>query len=127
MRLPEMTTQRWLVAVAGVVAITGLVMWGLISLQGSNYHLAAERCAEYAEGYANPRFPATYGEGGFGSCYGGRWDDYSNRVEADIRSHYGDWSYLREKADSYRGLSQKYARSSATPWRQIPVGPPPGQ
>jgi hypothetical protein len=61
---------------------------------------------------------------GMESCYGVRWDNYSETIRADRNAHWIDKSYMRSKAGYYKKLQRKYERASSRPWVPIRLDPP---
>lgn len=118
MRLPKIRPRH----LAPALLVTALAAWAVLSWRAMVYGVAAERYAEYAVGYASAD---SFDERGFTTCYGQRWDDFSERVvEADIRAHARDRAYRDEQAARYDRLRRKYERAARAPWRHLLLDPP---
>jgi hypothetical protein len=97
MRLPRMTTRRWMIAVAVVALLTGMAIE--LRLRRVRFHAMA---AHYRDKEFNPQFPyisITYKE----------WESLNRR-----------WPSLRPH---YVAMRKKYEFAERYPW--LPVAPDP--
>jgi hypothetical protein len=99
MRLPRMTTRRWIALVA-VVAM---------AIEATQMRQRVAICRERAE------FMATLGD------YYERYLDYANRIGPEQAGDLGSRSARRR--DFFRGRERSFRRAAFRPWLPIPPDP----
>lgn len=116
---------RWVPPILLAVGLAGLMFWSRARSRErlEDYSTAVNRYGEYARAYA--RFADKKGEGYLmETCYGGRWDRYSDEIYQDVQSRSDDESYLREKSAHFARLRKKYETATANPEAEITLDPP---
>lgn len=99
-----------------------ITYFGCVLLEKSEaYREAAGRYAEYAEAYDPP--PGSQYVA-FSSCYGERWDAFTEAVRMDIVKQSGDKRHRQHRANRYRSLASCYRKAASRPWRGLPTVPP---
>jgi hypothetical protein len=118
---PRLRLRTLLIAVAVATGVATMVWYVRLVMRAESYGLAAERYAEYATGYESSE---SFTGRGFSSCYGRHWEDYSEEVLQELRTHAADRAYRDARAAHYRGLERKYIKAAEEPWHPIPLDPP---
>jgi hypothetical protein len=106
----------------GAAALVALLGFGMrCAEQAESHRTAAGRYDEYAKNYK----AAAEGKGSmWTSCYGGRWDDYTERVRRDIHSHPRESEYLQQKAAHYEKLRDRHEKAAGRPDPALSPEPP---
>jgi hypothetical protein len=86
------------------------------------HRVAAGRYDEYAKAYQSF---ADHHSIPMSTCYGQKWDSYSNRVWNDIQSHARDKAYIAGKAALYDRLRRQSEQAAAGPSLPDEPDPPP--
>lgn len=88
-----------------------------------NFSTAVNRYDQYARAYAAfaEKKPFIVE-----SCYGNRWDRYSDEILKDLQVRSGDVDYLMNRADHFATLKVKYETAVAHPEATISLDPPLG-
>ena len=111
MRLPRMTTRRWMV----VVAVIGLLVGGGVRLKRRrDYFLSLAR--SHAQ-----KMPSSTAEG---KALRSRFGSTSRMSGEEILLLSRDFDRLRNRADHHAALRRKYERAARYPWMSVEPDPP---
>jgi hypothetical protein len=111
MRLPRMTTRRWMIVVA-VVSL--LISGGLRLKQRRDYFLSLAR--SHAQ-----KMPSSTAEG---KALKSRFGSTSGMRGEEILFLRRDFDRMMDRADHHAGLVQKYHRAARYPWLPVEPDPP---
>ena len=103
MRLPRMTTRRWMIAVAAIGLMIG---GGVVLKQRRDYFLSLAQSHQKEVASSTARGNALKSR--FGGTLG-------MTVEEITRLH-GDYDRMMDRADHHASLARKYERAARYPW-----------
>ncbi len=86
-----------------------------------DFSTAVNRYDDYARAYAHF---AEKKDHLFETCYGGKWDSYSQKIYRDLQARSADIDYLREKSAHFAKLHDKYQGAVTHPEAEISLDPP---
>jgi hypothetical protein len=111
MRLPRMTTRRWMV----VVAVVGLLISGWVRLkQRRDCFLSMARSHER-------KMPSSTAEG---KALRSRFGSTSGMSGEEILLLRRDFDRMMDRADHHAALVRKYHRAARYPWLSVEPDPP---
>jgi hypothetical protein len=111
MRLPRMTTRRWMVA----VVMIGLMIGGGVWLKQRRHYflsLAQSHQKEVASSTAR------------GQALKSRLSTTSGMSDEDIMHLYRDYTRMMDRADHHAAMARKYERAARYPWLLVEPDPP---
>ena len=113
MRLPRMTTRRWIVAVA--VAVIGLTIGGGVWLkQRRDYFLSLAQSHQKEVDSSTAR----------GKALKSRFDSTSGMTIEEIMHLHRDYDRMTDRADHHASLARKYEHAARYPWLPVEPDPP---
>ena len=113
MRLPRMTTRRWMVTVA--VAVIGLTIGGGVWLkQRRDYFLSLAQSHQKEVASSTARGEALKARFGYTS---------GMKIEEILHLH-RDYDRMMDRADHHESLARKYERAARQPWLPVEPDPP---
>jgi hypothetical protein len=116
---------RWVPPVLLAAGLAGLCFWSRARSREriEDYSTAVNRYGEYARAYT--RFADKQGEGYLmESCFGRKWDRYSDEIYRDVQARSDDEGYLRTKSAHFARLKKKYEAAVTDPESEIALDPP---
>jgi hypothetical protein len=111
MRLPRMTTRRWMIAVAAIGLIIGA---GVLLKQRRDYFLALVQSHQKEVASSMARANALKS----------RFGDTSGMTVEDITRLHGDHDRMIDRADHHASLARKYEDAARYPWLPVEPDPP---
>ena len=116
MRLPRMTTRRWLVAVAAIVLLIGLLIGGgRLLKQRRDYFLLLAQSHQKEVTSSTAR----------GEALKSRFGGTSGMAIEEIMRLHRDYDRMMDRADHHASLARKYERAACYPWLPVESDPPP--
>ncbi len=111
MRLPHMTTRRWII----VVAVIGLMIGGAVQLERrrSDYFLSLAQSHQKEVASSKTR----------GEALKSRFGGTPGMTLEEIMRLHRDYDLMMDRADHHTSLARKYEQAARYPW--LPVGPDP--
>ena len=111
MRVPRMTTRRWMIA----VAVVGLVIGGGVWLkQRRDYFLSLAQSHQKEVASSTAR----------GEALKSRLGCTSGMTIEEIMHLHGDYDRMMDRADHHASLARKYERAARYPWLLVEPDPP---
>jgi hypothetical protein len=112
MRLPRMTTRRWLIAVAAIALLIGGGVW---LKQRRDYFLSLAQSHQREVASSTAR----------GEALKSRLGSKSGMTIEEIMNLHRDYDRMMDRAEHHASLARKYERAARYPWLLVEPDPPP--
>jgi hypothetical protein len=109
MRLPRMTTRRWMVVAFGL-----MIGGGVLLKQRQDYFLSLAQSHQKEVASSMAR----------GNALKSRFGGTSGMTVEEITRLHGDYDRMMDRADHHASLARKYERAARYPWLPVEPDPP---
>jgi hypothetical protein len=114
MRLPKMTTRRWIVAVAAIGLVILMIGGVVVLKQRRDYFLTLVQSHQNEVDSSTAR----------GKALKSRFEGTSEMTTEEIMRLYRDYDRMMTRAEHHASLARKYERAARYPWLPVERDPP---